>query len=226
MPFETRTRVALIRVTDAQPAERFDPVGDVEEVGELASIEQRDPTDAEAGSSRGEPQVLNRARARPHVGVGERRTAEHPDGFRTAVAAHDDPHRCFTDPFELQVEKAARGILIHRFGLRQALSIGHPRCPRAGVGIANDDESPGLAVTDRWRAVGGLEEASDEVVVDVVGAEAANISACSDDRVQRIAFGLTERPSGWVACAVRCARRVADQRDRPLPHRHESTSFG
>ena len=81
-------------------------------------------------------------------------------------------------------------------------------------------------MNDRWGAVGGFEESSDEVVVDVVGAEAANISACSDDRVKRAAFGLTESPSGWVACALYGARRVADQRDRPLPHRHESTSFG
>ena len=153
-PLQTRRGRPLVGPAETQPAQGDHTVGQVQQRGEVLRLEQRHPPDAEALGTGGEPQVLDRAGARPQVGVGERGAAEHACGGGASVAAHHHPQRRVPDAVQLEVEQSPGRVRCQARRLGQPLAVGHQRRPLPGRRVPDDDEAPGLGVPDRRAGVG------------------------------------------------------------------------
>jgi hypothetical protein len=116
----------------------------VQQVRQVPRLEERHPAKAEPGGTGREPDVLHGARAAPHVGVGERRPAEHACRWRPAVASDDDADRCLPDAVKLQVKQPGATVFRQLFRLAQPLGVGEQRGPVPGLLPGDDDEPPGL----------------------------------------------------------------------------------
>ena len=119
-----RTR-ALVGPAHAEVGDRIDAVGDAEQRAEVAGPIEAHPADAEPFGARGQPQVLDRARRRVDVGLGDRAAPEDLAVGVAVVAADDDAERGLDDALDLLVEELA-GALVEAVGLAQALALGQP----------------------------------------------------------------------------------------------------
>ncbi len=129
---EARRGRALVRPAEAQPAQGDDAVGQAEQLGQLLGPEQRDPAEPQPLGPGGQPEVLDRARARPHVGVRERRPPQHAGRRHPPVAADDDAERRLADALELQVEQAPAGVRLELRRLPEPLAVGEHAPPAHG----------------------------------------------------------------------------------------------
>ena len=226
LPFQAGRGRALVRPAQAQPAQGLHAVGQVQQRGQLGRLEQRHPAQAQAVPARGEPDVLDRAGTRPHVGVREGGTAQYPGRPGPAVAAHHHADRRLADPLELQAAQVPGTVGVELAGLRQPGPVGHHRGAGPQLRIPDHDEPPGLGVADARRGVPGRQHAGHELVADRVGAEPAHVPAGGDHLGQGRADGLGQRPARRVAGPLGAGCRIPDQGPRPRPVRRCLGSHG
>ena len=100
--FQPRPWLALVWVADTQPTECLHAVGNAQQCSEVGGSEKSHPADTQTGRSRRQPQVLNRAGARPHVGVDECRPTEHSGRFGPSITAHHESEGGFANSLQLQ----------------------------------------------------------------------------------------------------------------------------
>ena len=207
----------------AEPAQRLHPVGQPDERGELVGLEQRHPPGADALDPGRQPQVLDGAGTRPHVGVDVGGAPQHALGGRPPVAADHDADGGLPDAVQLQVEHLAPGTVGERARLSVPFPVGHQRGPIAGVRVAHHHEAPRLGVAHRRGGMGGGEDALQHVGPEVVGAEAPDVAPTECHRVEHVPLRFVEGP-GARRLPPRLGRRdVTDERDGPLPAHGRST---
>ncbi len=200
-PLQARRRRALVGPTEAQPAEGGHPIGGADQDRELAGLEQGHPSHPEPLRPGGQPEVLDGAGARPHVGVDEGGPAQHAGRRGPPVAAHDQAERRLPDAFQVEVEQVAGRVGCHGAGLRQAGPVGHDCRPGPGGGGAHQHEPPRLRMADGGGGVGRGQHPGQDVLVDRIGPEAPDVAAGGQDPVQHLALVGRKGPTRGVGRA-------------------------
>jgi hypothetical protein len=193
--FETRVGRTLVRPAETEPAERNDTLGEPDERRELVGWEERHPSTPEPFDSCREPEVLDRHRARPQVGVGERRAPEHATGRRATVTADDEAHRSLPDAVELEIAHVPSLCVPEAVRLAERFALRDDRGPLAGRGFGDEDEPPRLGVSDRRRRVRSRDHPVEECRVEGIGPEASDVPTGRDEGVERVPCRGVERPA-------------------------------
>ena len=200
----------------ASPASRR-PAGNPTREASSSGGNKRHPPEAEALGPGRQPQVLNGARAGPHVGVGERGPTQHGGGRRPPVATDDNAQRRLADPVQLEVEHSAPCVLGQEVGLALALPFGDDGSPLTGPCHGHEQEPPRLGVPHRRSGVSRRQDSLHQVGVKRFGPEPPYVPAGPDDVVKRLALAVTETPRLRVGGAVGGGCCVADDGDWPGP---------
>ena len=126
------------------------PSGQPDERGQLVGPEQGDPSHADAFDACRQPEVLDRAGARPQVGVDVGGPAEHalrrPCGGRSRRRRRPGASR-IPCSWRSSIWRPERSPKLSACAV--PLPVGHQRGPVTRGRVADDDEAPGLGVPDR-----------------------------------------------------------------------------
>ena len=118
-----------------------------------------------------------------------------------AAQLHDAQGR-LPDALQLQVEEPLGAFCGELTRLAHPLTIRHQRSTLAGATILDDDEAPGLRLTDTGAAMARIEHLAHQLVRHGVGTEAANIAAGTDHPVEGRLGGLVEGPTTHITVAL------------------------
>ncbi len=108
------------------------------------------------------------------------------------------------DTFELHRGVLGAARLIEEAGRRLTLTVGEILDVPASLFIANEDEVPGLHEAHGWGMMGGIEDASEDILGDWVGAEGSYVAAAEDRLVETpFLFGREVAVRGSVSTLPR-----------------------
>ena len=201
---------ALVGPAHAEVGDRIDAVGDAEQRAEVAGPVEAHPADAQPFGARGQPQVLDRARRRVDVGLGDRAAPENLAVGLAVVAADDDdraaPRR--------RPRSSGRGTDGHarRSGRPGAAARAGPAGePRRGSSASRThDQPPRLHEPDRRRLMRGLEDPLEDVGGDLVrlGSAGCRDARRSCGRPRRARRRDSASPSGRRRARPPGSRRI------------------
>ena len=166
---------------------------------------------------RGEPHVLDRARARPEVGVGEGGPPQHSPSGRPSVAGDDDPDRRLPEALELEVEEPAGTVVVEVFGLGQPGLVGQVRGALPYGPVPDHDEPPRLRMADTRATMARGQHLVEQLVGKRVRAIAPDVAATGDDGLERAGGIGAHGPAARVLPSLSSTRPVPDDGDGTRP---------
>src|SRR3984957_8177796 len=192
MTIEFGIEMLLHRPADAEIGDQRPGWRHVERPMNDLGFQDRDPAKPQPLGARRQPQCLYGGHDRIEEGFWHGAAAQSASLFGGLIGKHGDMDRRVFEALQLQprILRALFAVVVFQRSRISAREAGFHFV--ATIGRFNEHEPPGLAVADRGRMAGKLEQRMHQYGIDGIAAKAADIATPENEVAERLAKRLVE----------------------------------